>query len=196
MGKKIFFVTTMLLNNYLASFEQLPSECRVTYGNSDAPIKITEYFSLSCSKCIETFRKEFHHLREKYINSQEVYWVFHPHPADLLTLQAMHCMEKLSPIEKRIFLETIIETIQEPSEGCFAMQVAMQTFGKPIPQLSDLKYLKNTFSFSRAFRYLNQPDVLAELPTVEINGVIYDEFPNSKFLEQQFSTLLERRKKA
>ena len=73
------------------------------------------------------------------------------------------------------------------------MQIAMETLGSPQPQLEDLSYLKNTDSFKNALRYLKQADVIKEIPTVEINGKIYDEFPSRKFLGKQFDSLLMNR---
>lgn len=72
------------------------------------------------------------------------------------------------------------------------MQIAMETFGKPISQLQELSYIKNTDSFLSAFKYLKQPDIIIELPTLEINGKIYDEFPHRKFIEKQINSLTHR----
>lgn len=180
------FLTTTLS---LSAFEKLPSHYQISYGDPQAPIQITEYFSLSCPKCLEIFHKDFESFKRKYIDSQQVHWVFHLNPADLLTLQAMICLEKLSLEEKRIFWEVIIDNLEDPTKGSIAMQIAMETFGKPISQLQDLSYLEKTSSFQSAYKYLKQSDVIRELPTVEINGKIHNEFPNRKFLEHQISIL-------
>lgn len=191
MHKKPILWSLLLFNSYLGGLEKLSLTCQVAYGKEDAPIKVTEYFSLSCPVCIEGFQKDFPTLKAKYIDSGQVFWSFHLHPADLLTLQAMVCLEKLSFQEKRIFFETFIEMMRKPAEGCFIMQVAMQTLDNPVPELSEIEYLKKSASFSNAFRYLSQPDVPKELPTIEINNVIYSEFPNQKFLEKKFSALIQ-----
>lgn len=181
----LFLITALSLS----AFEKLPSHYQISYGNPQAPIQITEYFSLSCPKCLEIFRKDFEDFRRNYIDSQKVHWIFHLNPADLLTLQAMVCLEKLSLEEKRIFLEVIIDTLEDPAKGSIAMQIAMETFGKPIPQLQELSYLEKTSSFQSAYKYLKQSDVIRELPTVEINGKVHKEFPNRKFIEHQLSIL-------
>lgn len=176
----------------LSAFEKLPLQYQVCYGNADAPIKIVEYISLSCQKCLEGWQ-DFKHFKDKYINTQKVYWVFHINPADLPTLQAMVCLEKLSPANKRIFWEALLDTLDDPSESTLIMQIAMETLGSPQPQLEDLSYLKNTDSFKNALQYLKQTDVIKEIPTVEINGKIYDDFPSRKFLGKQFDSLLMNR---
>lgn len=190
MVKTLFFLAAFgCFGGAVHAFEKLPQQYQVTYGNPKASVHIMEYFSLSCLKCLESFRKDFKTIKEKYIDSQNVYWVFHLHPADLLTLQSMICLEKLSPTEKRIFWEVLIETLEKPSEGCTIMQTAMEALGKPISQLQDLSYIKTTESFLSAYKYLKQTDVICDLPTLEINGKIYDEFPHRKFIEKQISSL-------
>lgn len=193
MKKGLLYWTLSLLHLQLGAFEKLPSNCQVSYGNPQAPIQVVEYFSFSCPKCLDLFKKDFLAMKEKYINSQNVHWVFHLNPADLLTLQAIVCLEKLSLTEKRIFFEVIIDALQDPSEGYMAMQAAMEAFGKPLPELHDPEYLKKSPLFTSAYQYLKQDDVITELPTIEINGKLYENFPNRKFIEKHLSQLLARR---
>ena len=177
------------------AFEKIPSQYWVEYGNSTASIQVVEYFSLSCPKCLDGFIKDFTEQKEKYIKSGKVRWIFHPHPADILTLQAMVCLEILSTDEKRVFWEVIVEHLKTSGyqQGAQIMQVAMETFRKPVPDLRNLTYLENSTSFKTAFTYLKQPDVIRELPTIEINRKIFDEFPSHKFIDKQLTPLLTTR---
>lgn len=190
---KLFLVILISVCYQLLAFEKLPSQHLISYGDEKAPMQITEYVSLSCPKCLELFRKDFKSLQSKYISTRNVRWTFHPHPADLLTLQAMVCLEKLSPREKAILWEILINNLTHPSDGCLILQTAMETFGKPIPQLDNLEFLEKTSAFAAAYKYLKQSDIVKELPTVEINNVIYDEFPNRKFLDKKLSALTSQR---
>lgn len=197
MGKRLVFLSLLLLSSLtLSAFEKLPPQYQVSYGHSDAPIKVVEYFSLNCLKCIEHFKKDFKAIKEKYIDSKKVFWIFHVNPMDLLSLQAMVCLGQLSQEKRQIFWEVILDALDDPSEGGILMQVAMETFGNPISQLTDLSYLKNSIDFKSAYKYLKQPDLVTEMPTVEINGKVHDEFPSLKFLEKQFSSLLTNRKQS
>ena len=74
------------------------------------------------------------------------------------------------------------------------MEIAMEALGKSNSKLTDLAYLKNTASFKSAYEYLKQKDIVKEIPTIEINGKLHDEFPNRKFLEKQFASFLITRK--
>lgn len=193
-GFSIFLAYMSLCSSYLIAMEKLPAQYLIAYGNPSAPIKVVEYYSLSCPKCLESIKKDFPELKKNYIASKNVFWIFHPHPADRLTLQAMICFEQLSDEEKRIFWEVVVENIEKPTDGCFIMQTAMEAFGKPIPHLSETKFLKETPSFKTAFTFLKQQNIVTELPTVEINEKIYEEFPSRKFLEAKFSSLMEVKK--
>lgn len=168
------------------SFEKLPACYTVSYGDPGAPIKITEYFSFSCPKCLEFIRRDFELVKTQYIDTGKVYWTFHPDPADVLTLQAMVCFELLDNLERQSFLKMLADEIRIRSikKTCFKMQEKMNALGKPLPMLHDLSYLESTEAFNSAYTYLKQPDVPSQLPTVEIDKKIYQEFPSLEWMDQ------------
>jgi hypothetical protein len=190
MVKKTVFFLLLVAKVYC--FEKLPSAYQVSYGREEAPVHVVEYFSFICPKCLRQIREEFGAIRAQYIDSGKVHWVFHPDPADKLTLQAMICMEKLDEGQKRQFLEVMAKNLDGKglSVGCTLMQVAMEHFQRPIPELGKMEFLETTAAFHKAFAFLKQEDVVQSVPTVEINGRLCDEFPNRKFLEKQFLCLL------
>lgn len=197
MGKFwILLLGSLSLHTGAFAFEKLPSIYQIPFGNPKAPIRIVEYFSLSCPKCIDSYKKDFKPLRQKYVNSEEVLWTFHPHPADLLTLQAMVCLEKLSWLEKRIFLETLMENLDGKIEGDQLLLLIMDTLGKPISNLDQPANLKNSAVFEFAQDFLKQKDVVQDFPTVEINGRVYDDFPSKKFIEKTLSALITDKKES
>ena len=171
-----------LFINSAQAFEKLPAKYQIFYGNSDAKVQIVEYFSLSCPKCFEFFTEEFPSIREKYIKTGEIGWAFHPDPADLLTLQAMVCLEQLTPKQKTIFLEALIKNLLEMKRkhGCLLMQGAMEVFQRPVPELENMEFLAKTEAFQAAFQFLKQEDVIQSIPTLEINGKICEEYPTAK----------------
>jgi len=192
MAKVRAILLALCCTGPLISFEQLPAKYQIFYGNPTADIKVIEYFSLACPKCLELYRKDFARLQEKYIETDAVFWVFHPDPADLLTLQAMVCLEKLSDKQKRAFWEVLLQNLEDPSEGPIIMKAAMEALGKPIPELDRLDFLEKQEAFKHTKKFLKQPDVITELPTVQINEKLYDDFPNRKFLEKTFQSLKRR----
>lgn len=183
------------------TFEKLPSAYTISYGNPEAPIHVVEYFSFSCPQCLSLLKEEFPHVQEKYIDPGKVYWSFHPDPADLLTLQAMICLENLSQGDKQFLLEETARHLKPQSlgKGCFLLQEIMKSLGKPLPELYDLKWIEKTEAFQEAYTYLSQKQVPRDLPTIEVNGNVYKEFPNLKVIDQilinlQTSTNMRRLK--
>jgi hypothetical protein len=177
------------------AFEKLDPKYQIAYGNPKSKIQIVEYFSLSCPKCFDFFEGDFHFIREKYLDTGEVFWIFHPDPADLLTLQAMVCLEYLPSVErKRLFLETVLKHLRERKNkhGCLIMQATMEVLGHPLPQLAEMQFLEKTEAFKEAFLFLKQKDVVKAIPQVEINGKLCEEYPTKEFLEQEIATLRKR----
>ncbi len=174
-----------------SSFEKLGSTYTISYGDQSAPIHITEYFSFSCPKCLEFIRREFPTIQSKYIDTGKVFWTFHPDPADILTLQALVCFECLDNLEKQSLIEKLAGEMRVRSitQGCFKMQKEMDAFGKALPLLHDLAFLEKTEAFNRAYAYLKQPDVPSELPTIEVNGAIYQEFPSREWIDRTLMDL-------
>ena len=169
-----------------SSFEKLGSTYTVSYGDQSAPIHMTEYFSFSCPKCLEFIRRDFPTIQSKYIDTGKVFWTFHPDPADILTLQTMVCFELLDNLEKQSLIEKLAGGIRVRSfkKACFMMQVEMNALGKPIPTLHDLSFLEKTEAFNRAYAYLKQTNVPSELPTIEANGILYQEFPSREWIDR------------
>jgi protein-disulfide isomerase len=51
-------------------------------GKADAPVKIVEYFSMTCPHCAHFHETTFDTIKEKYIDSGKVYFVFREFPFD------------------------------------------------------------------------------------------------------------------
>lgn len=182
--KKVLFA--FFLFTKIFGFEPLPNEYLVTYGSPEASTKITQYYSFTCPHCLALFRSQFQEIKERFIDTDTVYWVFHPVPMDLPTVQAMDCLEKLSAHEKRIFLEAILEevVIERPQISVLLMQKGMEVLKKPITRLSDQAYLSDTNAFLDAFNFLKQERQLKAVPAVEANGILIpDQVPDIAFLE-------------
>lgn len=66
--------------------EQALSERAI--GAEDAPVTIVEYFSLTCSHCAEFHESTYPALKEKYIDTGKVRFVFRDFPLDRVALPA------------------------------------------------------------------------------------------------------------
>lgn len=177
------------------AFEKLDSNYHISYGNPAAETQIIEYFSMSCAKCFEFFENDFSVIKSKYIERGEVFWVFHPDPADLLTLQLMACLEHLQKPQKVLFFEAVLKHLREKKykHGAIIMQAAMEVLGHPLPDLGEMEFLEKTDAFKNAFFFLKQEDGITSIPTVEINQVRYESYPTREFLEKEILSLKKRK---
>lgn len=179
----IFFLFNI---SQLIAFEKLESDYLVYYGNTNAPVKIIQYYSFTCPHCVALFRREFQQIKADFIDTGKISWVFHPVPMDLLTVQAMDCLQKLPFREKKIFLEAILEEvlIDNPKLSASFLQKAMEVLGIPIPNLQDKGYLGETKAFHDSFQFLKQEDTMDVVPCVEVNGTfIPAQVPDVAFIE-------------
>lgn len=165
----------------------LPSKYLISFGNPEAPIKITEYFSFACPHCLTLFKTDFKQIKENFIEKGLVFWTFHPVPMDVVTIQAMDCLEKLSADRKRIILEAYLEEADagDPEICTLILIEAMKVFGNPLPGLGENKYLEHTQAFSDAFSFVKENPSMNAVPAIEVNGLIYQEtVPSVNFVRE------------
>lgn len=188
-------ICALILGYKLMAFEKLPDPYLVQYGNPQAPLNIVQYFSFTCPHCIALFRKQFQHIKEDYIETEKISWVFHPVPMDLLTVQGMDCLSKLSEREKKIFLEAILEElfIDQPKLSAQLMEKAMVLLGKPIRDLQQKTYLSETSAFQDAFQFLKQDQIVDAVPSIDVNGKFLSaQVPDIDFIEDLLRTSREK----
>lgn len=65
-------------------------------GSDDAPVKVVEYFSMTCSHCGAFHRETFPDVKKNLIETGNVQFEMHPFPLDGLALRA-HVMCRLLP---------------------------------------------------------------------------------------------------
>ena len=167
--------------------ESLPDKYLIAYGSPDAPVKIIEYFSFQCPHCLSLFRRDFKRIETSYIDTKKVYWVFHPVPADLITVQGMICMERLSPRHKKLYLETMLAEAEanNPDTTALIMIKVMEILKQPLPELQNEPFIEQTESFSDAFAFLSQEEKIHAVPTIEVNQKLFpQEIPDFEFVQR------------
>lgn len=187
MLRKFLVLCILFCLTAIYSMEKLDQKYLVTFGDSKAPVKVTKYFSFSCPQCMRIYNKEFKELRDKYYS--EVQWVFHPYPKDMFTVQSMACFENLSEHQKRVLMEALCSLV-EVSRGDVDviswgryLDEYMQNQGLDPIGLSDSNITASTEAFYSAYAFINQGDVIREVPTIEVNDRLYDAFPTREFME-------------
>lgn len=168
--------------------EQLDKTYLVCYGNPQAPIKVTKFYSFLCPNCLELYKRHFKEVKSSYIDTEQIFYTFHPLPKDKLTLFAMDCLEKLTnEKEKQAFLEIMLEEIDahDFEYSLNLMKRAMEILKKPLPQLSEEAYFVETRAYKDAFKFLTTNETISAVPTVSVNEKYYPrEVPDLQFIEQ------------
>lgn len=167
----------LLLSGYLSSFDNLPQEHIVSYGDPSAKLKVTDYFSISCPSCRNLHQNDL----KKIIglaNRGEIYFEMHPIPADLTTVEVMVCLEYLNEREKKAFLEIMLEELTDSYElNQTILKRGMELLGKPLPDLGEKSFVESTRSFKDAYEFVCQEDHPVYIPAISINGKF---FPKQK----------------
>ena len=98
-------------------------------GNPDAPIKLVEYGSLTCSHCAAFTQQGFEELRTKYINTGKVSFELRPfilNGLDLVMVRLARCGtdEAVVPLSEQTWLK-FEEVMGRAQEGGQALEAAM-----------------------------------------------------------------------
>lgn len=181
----------------LSSLEKLDDKYLVYYGSEDASLQIVKYYSFMCPHCVELFRRDFTKIKSTHVDTQDIQYIFHPVPKDLLTVCAMDCFEKLNNLQKRAFLEVMLEEIDlgNIDFSINLMKRAMEVLGMTVSRLNEQEYLQNTKAFQEAFLFISQDgETISAVPTVEINGKLYaEEIPDFEFIHRMVRTHAKER---
>lgn len=196
MKRTLYLAILSIIPLTLSAFEKLNDRYLVTYGNPEAPHRIVEYISFTCPNCIELFKDDFADIRERYIDSEKTYWVFHPMPVDLLTVQAMACLEKLSEYRKRIFLEEMLSFADEnqPKDVAHLMSQIMALLDGDARNVANIDELEKTEAWEAAYQFLKGGGLSVEaVPSIEMDGELMEELvPSLKIISALFRSKEEK----
>ena len=81
-------------------------------GKSNAPIHITEYYSMTCNHCRDFHNKTFPELKTNLIDTGKVKFEFSPFPLDGLALRA-HAIARALPENKYFGMVTLLMSKQD-----------------------------------------------------------------------------------
>lgn len=78
-------------------------------GNPDAPVRVEEFASLSCSHCANFYKDVFPQLKEKYIDTGKVFFVYTDFPLNPSALDAAMVARCLPPAHYFNFIKMLFE---------------------------------------------------------------------------------------
>ena len=170
-------------------FEKLDAKYTPSFGDKYATIQMTEYFSFSCEKCLRFINRDFMQIKEELIDTGKVFWTFHPDPADLLTLQLMICLEKLSTQEKgEFFLLASQKAAKNHRKAAKWMAETLKFRGNGGEEFLSVAALEKAPATKAAMDYLKQEGAPTLIPTIEINGELRKEFPTVSLIKSLIHT--------
>ncbi len=79
-------------------------------GNADAPVTVTEYFSLTCSHCAAFAKDVYPQIRTELIDTGRVRFLFRDFPLDRLALTAAAVARSLPADRYEGFVKTLLGT--------------------------------------------------------------------------------------
>lgn len=82
-------------------------------GNPDAPVKIEEFASLTCSHCAEFHKSTFAEFRKNYIDTGKVFFTFTDFPLNAPALDGSITARCMPPEQYFTFLSFLFETQQQ-----------------------------------------------------------------------------------
>ncbi len=79
-------------------------------GKADAPAKVTEFFSLTCTHCARFQREVFPKVKANLIDTGKLLLMYHDFPLDRVALEAAMVARALPPDRYEAFITTLFAT--------------------------------------------------------------------------------------
>lgn len=99
----------------------------MTMGKADAPVTVVEYASMTCGHCAHFHETVFPHLKEKYIDTGKVYFIYREFPLDALAA-AVSMLSRCAPGDRYFEMTSLFYGKQkdwiratDPVEALFAL---------------------------------------------------------------------------
>ena len=191
---KVFCCCLVLLVASIAPFgvaaQQIASD--MALGDPNAPVKVIEYASMTCPHCAAFHQESFPLLKEEFIDTGKVYFVFREFPLDGIALRAA-VLARCSGAERFFpFLDVLFRQQQswaQANDPLIALRQVGTMGGTPAGQFEECLQddaLVNGIIASR--QIAEQQYAIVSTPTFLINGVVVE--GNLPWAE--FSDLLRR----
>lgn len=96
-------------------------------GDPDAPVTIIEYASMTCQHCSNFHKNTFNQVKQAYIDTGKVYWIFREYPLDRLALRASQVARCITPSMYFNFVEVLFTSQDRWTRDDDPMQALAKT---------------------------------------------------------------------
>ena len=111
LSSYIFLLIISLTNFSNANDENLFKEkyiSDIVYGNSDAPIHVLEYYSLSCHHCSHFYEHIFPIIKKEYIDTGKVQWMKRSYALDRSSVKGTMLLECATKDRRESYLRILL----------------------------------------------------------------------------------------
>tara|TARA_B100000315_G_C14446211_1_gene526918 strand:+ start:72 stop:698 length:627 start_codon:yes stop_codon:yes gene_type:complete len=183
-----FFVCFFTLNNFqinnaLAEVGKNPSSSEIEnyIGNKDSNVIVIEYASMTCGHCAAFHNEVFPKLKEKYIETGKIKFIYRDYPLDQQALYAS-ILARCAPKEKYFdFLELIFSTQKKWVSG-------KDEFLDKLTNIGQLGGLSES-QISSCFRNENLVDLVIDNRSVAEKKYNIDSTPSFIINEKKFTAM-------
>ncbi|ESR26214.1 DsbA family protein [Lutibaculum baratangense] len=161
-----------------------------TLGDPNAPVTIVEYASMTCSHCAQFDKETFPKLKEQYIDTGQVYFIFREFPLDPVATAAFMLARCIEDKDKYFpFVDALFQTQQawafggDPESGLFRMAQQVGFTREKFEACLTNQEILDTINVVKS-RGIEEFDVRST-PTFIINGeVVAGALPFEQFEER------------
>ncbi len=176
----------------LAAMKPLPESFTVVFGREESPNQVVEYVSVGCPSCHRLFKEEFSQICQKVLIPGKASWKFHLVPDDPLSCQlalTLNALEGKEQEKRNLFAEVMRQCtgdyITDIGKANHLMRDALTRNGLSTQFMDDLETIRGDERIQIILAYLTQEDAVRDVPTVEINGEIFDDMPTYRFIKRK-----------
>lgn len=170
----------------------------IAFGNKDAKIVITEYFSYTCLHCADFHHNIMPELRKKYIDTGKIYYIFKEYIANRYDLDAgilAHCT-----IDRKKSLDIMFNIMEEQNNWLIPgnYRDILKNIGKKndISQAEYEECLDNRdlqeYLINKS-REITANPMIKGTPTIMINDQIYDQKYNIRDISKAIDMMLNEK---
>ena len=180
---------SLFASSFLSAMEPLPDSFIVHFGEESAPRTVVEYVSVGCSSCHYFFQNEFPEIQKAFVSNGKASWSFHLVPDDLLSCQLAIAIDALGL--RHDLKRELLSAVMDQYDGTNDLEVqglmrrTLQSSGVDASFIGDPSLLRGNPKVQAIISYLSQEDAVRAVPTIEIDGKIYEEIPHLNFVREK-----------
>lgn len=159
----------------------------IKLGDDKAPVKVIQLFAVHCSSCKATHHRYFQKMKEYYIDTNKVQWIFVPYVSDLDTLFWMAAQDCIKESDQF----SVLTKILEPNEATFSLRAVLKEAKLSSSNLDYVFTPQNHTKLLEIAKKFQKRVNVDGTPTFYINGNEIEDIPTFEELENHIKEIIE-----